>query len=394
LHLLTVPGVPRSSSDIAKASNAIVLMEWSTKEGGLIVAENVVVGAGLAGLVAAINLRREGRDVVVLERESRVGGSPLYHPSPEGTPLDLEGFEAFAGLDLARAPEAVQPFSVGRVVIFGEMIPIDMAAISAYMIERGPRSTSLDSFLYGIAVEEGVRFEFNHPVISNDDVAKLPPDTIIATGLYFEGFDSVRQPYLTSFHFVSRKTIEDRESNHVTVYHGSFTKDYSYTCSVNGLLFAHVFQRKPIGRDTLKAFEEQMFVSEGLEFDSWAHFTFPVPAASINTPRLFAGDKILAGTLGGYMEAYTFFGILGALVSGKIAAMAVSDKARALEEFELATKPFKAAYMLKKLSNPMPQAFHRVALSSGFRHAFDYPVLADVVKRGMPGWRNCEKAKR
>ena len=53
-------------------------------------AESVVVGAGLGGLVAAVNLAREGRDVVVLERESRIGGSPLYHPSPEGTPLDVD----------------------------------------------------------------------------------------------------------------------------------------------------------------------------------------------------------------------------------------------------------------------------------------------------------------
>ena len=45
-------------------------------------AENIVVGAGLGGLVAAINLAREGRDVLVLDKETRVGGSPHFHPSP------------------------------------------------------------------------------------------------------------------------------------------------------------------------------------------------------------------------------------------------------------------------------------------------------------------------
>lgn len=352
-------------------------------------AENIVVGAGLAGLMAAINLRREGREVLVLERESRVGGSPLYHPSPEGTPVDLEALEAYTGVDIG---PAVAPFQVGRAVVFGEMIPTDMDAISSCMIERGPRSSSLDSFLYNIAVEEGVRFEFNRPMDSYDDFAQLPPDTIVATGLYFEGFDSMRVPYLTSFHFVSRRTIPDTETNHVTIYHGQFTSDYAYTCTVNGIQFAHVFGRTPIGRDTLKAFEEQVNLSEGLEYDDWAQFTFPVPAASIHNPRIFAGDKILAGTLAGCMESYMFFGILGALVSGKIAAIAVSDKAKALEEFNLATSSFRGAYLMRKVANLTPQPMHRVALRMGLERLFKIPAATDVVKRAMPGWRNCQRA--
>jgi hypothetical protein len=352
------------------------------------VALNIVVGAGLSGLVAAINLAREGRDVLVLEREARIGGSPIYHPSPEGTPLDVEGLRAYAGVDVG---PAVAPFKVGRAVVYGEMIPTDMDAISSFMIERGPRSTSLDSHLYNLALEAGVRFEFNHPLYSNDDVANLPPDTIVATGLNFEGFDACRVPYLTSFHYVARQTIPDTEGNHVTVYHGEFTTDYAYTCSVNGVQFAHVFQRGPIGRDTLKAFEEQVFVSEGIEFKGWTHFTFPVPAATIHNPRLFAGDKILAGTLAGCMESYMFFGMLGALVSGKIAAMAVTDKAGALEEFRLATSSFRAAYVLKKLARRQPHAVQRLALSFGLKRVFASPRLAAVVKEAMPGWKNCRQ---
>ena len=353
-------------------------------------AENIVVGAGLAGLVAAINLARDGRDVLVLDKESRVGGTALFHPSPEGTPIDLVGLKKYTGIDLSPevAAPAVVPFQVGRTVVYGEMIPVDMDAISSYMIERGPRSTSLDSYLYGLAREAGVKFEFNHAVMSNDDAAQLPPDTIVATGLYFEGFDAFRVPYLTSFHFVARQMIEDTESNHVTVYHGEFTRDYSYTASVNGIQFAHVFQRKPIGKGTLEAFKEQVHISEGIEFDNWNHFTFPVPAASIHNPRLFAGDKILAGTLAGCMESYMFFGMLGALVSGKIAAIAVTDKARALEEFKLATSSFASAYVAKKVSNLAPHALQKKVLPAAFRHAFDFPFVAETVKGAMPGWKN------
>ena len=358
-------------------------------------AESVVVGAGLAGLVAAINLARQGRDVVVLEREQRIGGSAIYHPSPEGSPIDIEGFKKYSGIDLEPALHtgALAPFQVGRAIAYGEIIPGDMNAISSYMIERGPRSTSLDSYLYGIAREAGVTFEFGHALVSNDDVAELPPDTIIATGLYFEGFDATRVPYLTSFHFVARQMIEDTESNHVSVYHGEFTRDYSYTCSVNGIQFAHVFQRKPIGKDTLEAFKEQVFTAEGIQFKTWNHFMFPVPAASIHNPRLFAGDKILAGTLAGCMESYMFFGILGALVSGKIAAIAVQDKARAAEEFKLATSSFASAYVAKKLSNLAPHSVQKVMMPLALRHGLDYAMVAETVKRAMPGWKNITRAE-
>jgi hypothetical protein len=353
-------------------------------------AENIVVGAGLSGLVAAINLAREGREVLVLERESRVGGSPMYHPSPEGTPVDPAALEAFTGIDIS---PALHHFD-GRAVVSGEMIPIDSEAIRSWLIERGPRSTSLDSLLYGIAVAEGVKFEFGHPVWSNDDVAKLPPDSIIATGLYFEGFDAVRVPYLTSFHYVARQTTDDESSSQVTIYNDRFTSDYAYTTSLNGILFAHVFQRKPIGRDTLKAFEEAVFVAEGYEYRAWEHFTFPVPAATIRNPRLFAGDKILAGTLAGYMEPYMFFGMLGALVSGKIAAMAVSDKARALEEFRLATRSFARVYLLQKVIGMVPLPLLLPQLKMGLRHAFEFPEVTKTVVEAMPGWCNCQKALR
>ena len=349
-------------------------------------AENIIVGAGLAGLIAAINLAREGHDVLVLEREERIGGSPLHHPSPEGTPIDVEGLRAYTSVDVG---PAVEPFKVGRAVVYGEMIPTDMDAISSVVIERGPRSTSLDSHLYKLALEAGVKFEFGHPVYSNDDIAGLPPDAIVATGLHFEGFDACRVPYLTSFHYVARQATTDTDGNHVTVYHGEFTTDYAYTSSVNGIQFAHVFQRGPIGRDTLKAFEEQVFVSEGIEFKDWTHFTFPVPAASIHNPRLFAGDKILAGSLAGCMESYMFFGMLGALVSGKIAAMAVSDKAAALDEFRLATSSFRAAYILKKLARRQPHAMQKLALSVGLKRVFASPGLSAAVKEAMPGWKNC-----
>lgn len=54
-------------------------------------AEVVVVGAGLAGLMAARHLRAYGVDVVVLEARDRVGGRTYTMPVSDGTLIDMGG---------------------------------------------------------------------------------------------------------------------------------------------------------------------------------------------------------------------------------------------------------------------------------------------------------------
>ena len=54
-------------------------------------ADVVVIGAGLAGLMAARTLAAAGVDVVVLDARDRVGGRTYTRPARDGTPLDLGG---------------------------------------------------------------------------------------------------------------------------------------------------------------------------------------------------------------------------------------------------------------------------------------------------------------
>ena len=71
--------------------------------------ETVVLGAGLAGMVASIILAREGREVRVLESAKGLGGNSPFHPSLHATPIDIDKVAAWTGLDTNRM------FTMGNV---------------------------------------------------------------------------------------------------------------------------------------------------------------------------------------------------------------------------------------------------------------------------------------
>ncbi len=319
-----------------------------------------VVGAGLAGLVAAINLAREGREVIVLEKGKRVGGMALYNPSPHGTPMDAEAMSRYTGIDLK--PGMVQ-MTDGILKVYGKSYRLKFPPnCQAWMIERGPRASSMDQYLYRIAIEEGVKFEFDQHVCTDKQVRELPRGSIMATGLHADGFEAAGVPYKSLYGYFSKCRVPWMESR-VSFCFDNYTPDYAFTCSVNGIAFALIFNReRPVAKWEVEKFAEQATLEDGYPFKRF----YPLgggakgqasgaPIASFTNPRLFHGDLILSGTLAGMMDPVLFFGMHGAFLSGKIAARAHSDPSGAYDEFRRLNRTYYPLLAAKRIINRSPQ---------------------------------------
>lgn len=325
-----------------------------------------IVGAGISGLTAAIILAREGYAVTVLEQENAIGGASLHASDvseyelcfADMTPLDIDAMSLYLGFALApsEGSEAVpfyNPLPYLRLRVFGNTIKLPLPFdVHMKMVERGSRPSSIDSFLFRQATDSGVRFSFGTPVSTRKDFGDLAPGSIVATGMFREAFDALNIPYTRAYGLFAGGPAPEGRSPFCVAYYDEHTRDYAYYASANGTGAAVLFQRgKPLSAAAMEWFPKQLLQDEGLEFPGWHSIENLVgtPTGSFSNPRLYCGNLILAGTLSGMQDPSMVLGVHGALVSGRIAAMAVHDPERATGEFRLMNRWWKLGYLTRRM---------------------------------------------
>jgi flavin-dependent dehydrogenase len=302
--------------------------------------EITIYGAGMSGLVAAINLAREGHTVLVRDREPGYGGSRLYNPSTHVTPLDPAITSEYIGIDITGAFHPVAACSA-----YFHDTKIMLPVYELFAVERGSRPTSLDTFLFDECGKLGVSFEFNSS-LEKEELDRLQPDTVIACGLSPSVYEMLGIPYLRWYGWMSRGKIGIE--NCAWLWFDECITEYGYLSAVNGYYFNLLFSIREVGKECLDKYKRFMIRNEGIEHDNWQYVSGAVPLGSPDNPRLFSNNAILCGTISGAMDPLFWFGISGALVTGKVAAMAVSDPGLALSEFVRFTRRFRKAYVVKE----------------------------------------------
>jgi hypothetical protein len=352
----------------------------------------VIVGAGLAGLCAAITARKMGYEVHCVDKYSRVGGMPGPHPSVDSTPFDCELMSRFLGVPIGE-PQ-VGPCDTFIVHPFGGTCHLKAKYFGLHNVERGHRKTAIDRYLHDIALDMGVTFEWGNPIESQADLAQYPPNTILATGPYPEMFDFCNLPYEAAYGYVTstiyRRNNQKCFDRHIAAFFDTYTKDYAYIASANGVVFGLLFARRPVGEEQRSAWESQLKEMEDVEFKTWFPERGRFASRYPNSYRLFAGDKILAGGLAGAQDPGTYFGCQGAMVSGKIAAIALEDKALAYEMFKHCNRFFNRMWFNRRVAiNYAPEPLRKIAQTMMMKITAENDSLARIggrlFRRMIPG---------
>ncbi len=336
-----------------------------------------IVGAGLSGMVAGINLAREGYEIEIWEGAKELGKTGDFHPSVHATPMDPKQVSDYIDIDIV--PGVVK---CKRLIFYIEQQAYECNSEHFYLIERSGRKTSIDSYLYNIAVDCGVKFQFDTMIERLED---LPENAIIATGLSKEGMDALGIPYELGCAAYARKKLDNPRYEDVCMgWAGDYTSDYGYLSTANDMIYYLAFERGEFTKEHLEAAKRHLIETEGLEFDNWALHRGYIPLLGPDSLKLFKGNHILTGTISGMIEPSAMYGIHGALIAGKIAAMAVTDTEKALFEFDKINKNF---HRVRKLSANMRSMPLRLpTMHFMFRYPWIVSPLMRLLDDAIPGY--------
>ncbi len=271
-----------------------------------------IVGAGPAGLTAALTVARAGRRAVVHEQRPEVGGR--FHGDLQGienwtTRADVLGELAALGVaptfEHQACREGVFFDPDGREYVYRSPDPL------FYLVRRGRENGTLDQGLKRQVLSAGVELRFRDPVV------RLPEGGIVAGGP--RGPDGIVVGYVFE--------TERADGIYVALSDDLAPKGYCYLLVSRGrgtvatCLFENYHAEKEYLERTLSFFRKKA----GLSLQNAARFGGTGNVLLPETAR--QGNILFAGEAAGFQDALWGFGMRFAMVSGHLAARALLDGA-------------------------------------------------------------------
>jgi len=335
-----------------------------------------IYGAGLSGLTAAINLARQGYTVTVHEKEEQIGGSLHCQPSVHMTPIDLHKMHQYIGIDVEPCFTELEEF---KGHIYSKIVTFNTKHL--YVVERGSRSSSIENYLYRLAIEHGVIFKFSSPLTA-ESLDIMPENSIIATGGYSNAFTLLKLRHVAYKHYDAHQKTNGKQI--CLAFFDAYTKGYGYVSSKNNILSVQVGFTMDSSESNLEKFKNHLKKTENIEFNKWNKVIDNFARTTCLFTRLHKKTFILAGALSGFIDPIFGFGVNGAMVSGKIASKAFTSKKDAISDFKRFTHTLNKMYILDRFYYYLP--FKKFIIPKIFEiYNTSLPVVGPNMK-SIPGF--------
>lgn len=305
-----------------------------------------ILGAGLAGLAAAIKLAQAGMDVTVLEKRDFVGRTVDDIQAIRNYEHDYDQLEYFKqnGILIDRAKPI---YRIIKHAPSGKSMAIqpENGKPLFYSVKRGPGHISVEHQLYNQATKLGADVVFN----SSADLKSTDAEIISVGGVYNNiwAYGSV---YADAN--VNEETILFFMDNRYCPKGYIYAVPYGKEVTVAATTFEI---GAPIPQLFEKFINENPVMKDALDGAAFVKHTSGFEYASIPKTAVINGKRI-AGSAAGFLDPSRGFGIKYALLSGMMAAQSIIEKTdydalwKAAFENEL-LEGFKRRFLLERMGN-------------------------------------------